>query len=747
MKTLSTFVCVWLLPVLAFAQQGKITGIIKSGSEAVSFANIGIDGTTIGTVANEQGNFEFPALQYGTYTLVISAIGYEKTYKKVQLQSAQQNVTIQVEKQSNSLNEVTVTGTLKEATKLNSSVPIEVYTPKFFLKNVTNNLFDGLSMINGVMPTINCNICNTGDIHINGMEGPYTLVLIDGMPIVSALSTVYGLMGIPNNMIERIEVVKGPASTLYGSEAVAGIINVITKKAGKAPKFSADVFGTSYNEFNGDFAMRYKLGKTNALLSTNYFNQQTKWDKNKDGFTDIVLQNRLSLFNKYEFKRKSNKEAHVALRYFYENRWGGETRWDENWRGSDSIYGESIYTNRIELIGAYELPTTPQLKLAVSYNYHDQNSYYGFTPYFGKQHVGFAQLLYQPKINNRNDLLAGITYRYTHYDDNSPATADALGNNIPSIMHLPGIFIQNEHKFNDVHTLLVGMRYDYFKQHGSIVSPRINYKIQPDKKQTLRLSAGNGFRVVNLFTEDHAALTGARVLEIKSTLKPEQSWNVNVNYTRFITFGKGFINLDASAFYTYFTNRIIADYDTDPNKIIYDNLEGNAISKGLSLNTDVNFNFPLKIATGITLMDVTYTDKNDAGEMITLRQVHAPQVSGTFQISYTFSRIHLTVDYTGQFYGPMRLPVLPNDYRPEYSPWFTLQNIQFTKKVNNQWQVYAGVKNLFNFMPRDPIMRAFDPFDKSVNVNNPNGYTFDPTYNYAPLQGIRLLLGFRYNLQ
>jgi outer membrane receptor for ferrienterochelin and colicins len=187
MKTLSIFVCVWLLPVLAFAQQGKITGIIKCGSEAVSFANIGIEGTTIGTGSNEQGSFEFPALQYGTYTLVISAIGYEKTYKKVQLQSAQQNVIIQVEKQTNSLNEVTVTGTLKEATKLNSSVPIEVYTPKFFLKNVTNNLFDGLSMINGVMPTINCNICNTGDIHINGMEGPYTLVLIDGMPIVSAL--------------------------------------------------------------------------------------------------------------------------------------------------------------------------------------------------------------------------------------------------------------------------------------------------------------------------------------------------------------------------------------------------------------------------------------------------------------------------------------------------------------------------------------------------------------------------------
>ena len=102
----------------------------------------------------------------------------------------------------------------------------------FSERNPTPSIFESLQNVNGIRPQLNCNVCNTGDIHINGLEGPYTFVLIDGMPIVSGLSTVYGLSGIPQSLIERVEIVKGPASTLYGSEAVGGIINIITKQPG-----------------------------------------------------------------------------------------------------------------------------------------------------------------------------------------------------------------------------------------------------------------------------------------------------------------------------------------------------------------------------------------------------------------------------------------------------------------------------------------------------------------------------------
>lgn len=730
-----------------FAQNGRISGTVRESGEPLGYANIGIAGTTKGTVANDSGYFELTSLSAGNYTLVVSAVGYEKLYRHVVLKPGQQlQLTLEPERSQHALNEVTVTGTMKEAGKLSTPVPVEIYTPKFFRKNISNNLFESLGMINGVQPTMNCNVCNTGDIHINGMEGPYTLILIDGMPIVSSLSTVYGMMGIPNGMVERIEVVKGPASTLYGSEAVAGIVNVITKTPAKAPRFSFEVFGTTYNELNTDMAMKWKTSKADILLSANYFLLNTPWDKNKDGFTDITLQNRISLFNKISLRRPKQREANLGIRLFYEDRWGGQTNWNKSFRGGDSVYGESIYTKRLEVIGNYQLPTMQLFKLMYSYNIHHQNSYYGTIPYMASQQVAFTQLVHQHRLGKRHDFLAGAGVRFTHYDDNTPATASVSGQNSPSVVFLPGLFLQDEISLSSTQTLLLGARYDYYREHGSIFSPRINYKIQPNPYNTIRLSAGNGFRIVNLFTEDHAALTGAREVVVQNKLLPEKSWNVNINYMRFVSIGKGFVSIDATAFYTYFTNRIIADYDSDPNKIIYNNLHGYAISRGISLNTDISFSKPLKINLGATLMDVYKVEDDSTGKKVKSIQVHAPNFSANVQISYTINRLNLTIDYTAQIYSPMRLPVLPNDFRPEYSPWFTIQNLQFTKKIKSNWQVYLGIKNLLNFMPKDPIMRAFDPFDKQTSINNPNGYTFDPSYNYAPLLSRRVLFGVRYQL-
>lgn len=106
------------------------------------------------------------------------------------------------------IEDVVVTGTIKPMSRSKSPVAVEIYSQKFFQKNPTPSIFEAIAMVNGVKPQLNCSVCNTGDIHINGLEGPYTMILIDGMPIVSSLSTVYGLSGIPNSLVDRIEVVK-----------------------------------------------------------------------------------------------------------------------------------------------------------------------------------------------------------------------------------------------------------------------------------------------------------------------------------------------------------------------------------------------------------------------------------------------------------------------------------------------------------------------------------------------------------
>lgn len=742
------------------SQTATLKGFVKVGSQPVSYANVTLVKNEFNAITDSMGNFIISNLPAGKYLIQITAVGYEN-FKQQIILSENENKVINIDllSKENALQDVVISGTMKPVSRSESPVPVEVYSARFFKSNPTPSIFDAMQNVNGVRPQINCNVCNTGDIHINGLEGPYTMILIDGMPIVSGLSTVYGLSGIPQSLIERVEVVKGPASTLYGSEAVGGLINVITKKTNNAPIFSADIFGTGWGEVSTDIASKFNAGKkVEALIGLNYYNFQNTVDNNKDNFTDLTLQNRISVFNKWNFRRNENRVFTVAGRYVYEDRWGGDVNWSKQFRGGDSVYGESIYTSRWEIFGTYQLPVKEKILIQFSANSHDQNSYYGNTPYFAQQNIGFGQLVWDKQLKN-NDLLFGASYRYTWYDDNTPATSSVGQNssNKPSVINLPGIFLQDEIRLNDYNKLLVGMRYDYNSIHGSILTPRVNYKWSShNKKNVLRVSVGNGYRVANVFTEDHAALTGAREVVFLEDLNPETSWNGNINFTKKIyTKTNTFIGLDASAFYTYFSNRIIADYETDPNKIIYDNLQGYAISKGVSVNVDIAYISGLKILAGATLMDVSFTENN-----ITTRQLFTEKFTGVWSVGYTIRNIGLSIDYTGNVYSPMRLPLLNDlDPRKENSPWWSIQNIQFTKKFSNSLEIYGGIKNLLNWTPNkgNPfiISRTNDPFDKEVEfdtngqiiatANNPYALSFDPTYVYGPNQGARGFLGFRYS--
>ena len=747
MKKILTIILLQGFASYIFAQtESQVTGQVRDAltREAVVGATIYtvVNGQKMGSLTDTTGQFSLSFSGTKT-TVTVAYIGY-RTWAN-QVMAKQENLTILLEPADNLLSGVVVTGTMKEVMKEVSPIPVEVYTPRFFQKSASPSFFEAIGMVNGMRPQLNCNICNTGDIHINGMEGPYTMITIDGMPIVSGLATVYGLSGIPNGIVERIEVVKGPASTLYGSEAVGGLINIITKSPLTAPRFFVDGFGTSIGETNVDVAFSRAGKRVSTLVGANYFRFNELLDINHDNFTDIPQQDRVSIFNKWSFTGNRERSSSVALRYVYENRWGGQLNWEPRWRGTDSVYGESIYTNRFELLGRQHLPTRHPVTLDYSYNIHDQNSVYGTTVLLANQQVGFGQLTTRLAPGKNQDLLMGAALRYTRYDDNTPATAspDASGN-LPSHVWLPGIFVQDEITLNARSILLAGLRYDYNSVHGSIFTPRLSYKYSFSAQNILRLTTGSGYRVANIFTEDHAALTGAREVVTAENLLPERSWNGNVNYVcKFYPRRAGFIALDASLFYTYFTNQILPDYNTDPNKIIYKNLDGHAVSSGATVNLDFNFLNGLKIIAGATAMNVY---RIESGKR--LPQLFAPPISGTWTVTYPVVRWGLTFDYTGNLNGPMHLPVLPNDPRPEQSPWFAIHNVQITKVFKKNLEVYLGIKNLFGFYPQEEvILRAFDPFDKNVDVNNPYGHTFDPAYNYAPIQRQRVLLGLRWTLR
>ncbi|HSF52172.1 MAG TPA: TonB-dependent receptor, partial [Algoriphagus sp.] len=508
-------------------------------------------------------------------------------------------------------------------------------------------------------------------------------------------------------------------------------------------------------EVNADLGVKSTFGKSvQSLTGLNLFWYDHPIDNNGDGFTDLTLQKRFSLFQKFQVQRKAGRIFTMAGRYVNENRWGGQMEWTEQDRGGDKIYGESIRTRRWEAFGTYQLPVRGLVNFQYSLNGHKQDSFYGDIPYFADQKIAFGQLTWM-KEAGKNNLLLGAAYRYTYYDDNTPATAQNGTENFPSEIHLPGVFAQNEFKISQNQSLLGGIRYDYNSLHGNILSPRLNYKlVSEDKSTVFRLSIGNGFRVANVFTEDHAALTGAREVVFAEELAPERSWNTNLNLVKKVYSDRGnYFGFDGSVFYTYFTNRIVPDYETNPNQIIYANLDGSAVSKGISLNFDAAWNSGFKVLAGATLMDVSLEDDGQK-----VRQLLTERFSGVWTIGYQFRKIGISVDYTGNVYSPMRLPLLGElDDRAEYSPWWSIQNIQLTKSFGEKWEIYGGVKNLLNFTPpANSIARAFDPFDRGVEFDqsgqviptpeNPKALTFDPTYVFAPNQGIRGFLGVRYTL-
>ncbi|MGB0366270.1 MAG: TonB-dependent receptor [Flavobacteriaceae bacterium] len=731
----------------------QVKGRVSNGVQPIAGATVFFPSINKGVVTNLDGVFVFDTLPMENYPLVISYIGYLPQKTTITISEAEQDLGEFLLLADSSLDEVIISGNLKPVNRLESTIPVEVYSPEFLQQNPSPSLFEGIQYINGIRPQINCSVCNTGDIHINGLEGPYTFVLIDGMPIVSSLASVYGLNGIPTGMIEKVEIIKGPSGTLYGSQAVGGLINVITKLPEYSPHIFSDIYGTSWQEFNADIGFSGKINEQiNFLTGINGFIYDNPVDNNNDNFTDVTQQKRFSLFQKFAWLSGESKEGSLAFRYLYEDRWGGELDWTPASRGGDQIYGESIYTKRFEIIGRQGL--TDQWEVQYSYTDHDQDSFYGDMPFQAKERIAFVQGIWR-KESGQHQWLGGISTRYGSYDDNTPATQILTANN-PNHYWLPGIFLEDEITLKERHKLLLGMRLDQHQDHGIIATPRAGYKINFDDQTLLRLNAGTGFRVVNIFTEDHAALTGARDLMIEADLAPEQSYNINLNFYKKSYTSRGWIlGVEAALWYTYFTNQILPDFDTNPNEIRYNNLNGHAVSQGGSFNIEARLG-QFRAQFGASVLDV-FTQENEER----VRPVFTEKWSATWAITTPLWNEKLRLDYTGNLYGPMRLPLLGDlDPRAEFSPVWSIQNLKVSFQKDNDWSFFVGVKNLLNWTParNNPflIARSDDPFDRNVQfdtsgtiqttVDNPYALSFDPTYIYASNQGIRFFIGVNYSL-
>jgi len=744
MKKFFTVLLLWF-ELAAYAQQatGVLQGKVTAGKDTLQLASVMLLKTTFTASADSLGRYIIRQIPAGKYQLRISFIGYENFQEEVEIIADKTTkADADLVPLTSQINELVVTGNMKEATKLSSVTPVDVYTAKYFQRTPVNNLWDALSSVNGIFPDVDNGVANTSDIQINGIEGNYTEILIDGVPAMNGLAGIYALSAFPSSIIDKVEIIKGASSSLYGSDAMAGVINIITKNPGTAPTFYANVDLTSYLETTEDISASFRLKKVSSIFSISGENMNTRWDLNKDGFMDLPLTNRINFFNKWSFDRKDNRIATLYARYLFEDRFGGQMNTPGLLKGSDQHYTEWVRTNQWQAGFKYQLPLKERVILMADYSEHYQNAWFGTNYYSGRQKSAFAQLSWNKKVDGHNDLVIGTTYRMRYYTDNTTLSKDyATGTGNTS--HIAGVFIEDEISIAEGHKMILGARFDYNNQDGPVATPRINYKWNSkDQKNVFRFGFGTGYRVPDLLNDGFGVLNGTRIVNVPVKLTPEQDLTLNANYTRVQQLPFGVMSIDVSTFYTYFMNYIDPDYSVN-GIVTYVNSKGGLDAPGFSGNADFAFSYPLKVGVGFTFVSVWEVDTVN-GQRVKSPTVHAPHFTGNFYLSYSFPVPQLSLDWTGNLVSPMLLVTETNDYRPSYSKWFSIQNIQITKKFKKGIEIYAGIKNFFNFMQSDPIMRPFDPFNRMVNVNNPNGYVFDTEYGFMSNEGIKGFVGFRY---
>lgn len=728
----------------------------KTTNEHIGYISILLKGTTIGTATDASGHYFIKNLPLGEYTLVASGVGYKTVEKKIKLLKGKTlEINFELEEDAIMLDNVVVSANRNETKRRETSNIVNVITGKLFETTNSVCLAQGLNFQPGLRVENNCQNCGFQQVRINGLEGPYSQILIDSRPIFSALAGVYGLEQIPANMIERVEVVRGGGSALFGSNAIAGTINIITKE----PLNNAlQISNTS--TLIGGLKTDINTSVNAAMVSEDYKSgvsiygstrQRDAWDANGDGFSEIGLinsknigirsylktsmQSKLTLeyHNLGEFRRGGNKldlPAHNAdiTEQTDHNINSGGAKWEfftPDYKHRFSVYSSAQHTGRKSYYGTGQNPNA-----------------YGYTKDIalvtGAQYAyAMEKLLFLPA-----DLTIGTEYSHNHLADSQPA----YNRNIEQTVKISSVFLQNEWKNKKI-SLLAGLRFDKHNMiEKAIVSPRLNVRYNPAEWVNLRTGYAAGFRAPQAFDEDlHITAVGGEVQLIKldPNLKPEQSDSYSLSADFYKQFGKVQTNILIEGFYTDIKDVFyldVAGTDTQGNTILVRKNGSGAVVKGFNLEAKIVTGPKMNIQTGFTMQESLYkqaqTWSKNTNLAPTRRMFRSPNQYGYLTLSYQPTK-PLTLALSGTYTGQMLVQHFGVDAQNDSevtTPDFCDVNLKlsydFKLNGNAKLQLNAGVQNVFNSFQSD--------FD--------SGITRDAGYIYGPTLPRSFFAGLKYNL-
>ena len=729
--------------------------IVKGTEESIPFATVMILGTNRGAVSNEEEQFEFRKLAAGKYTLRVQVMGYKTQEKTITVSAEATSVVhFQMEEVSFTTDEVVVSANRNEVSRKAAPVVVNVMSAKLFETVNSTDLAKSLNFQSGLRVENNCQNCGFPQVRINGLEGPYSQILINSRPIISALSGVYGLEQIPVNMIERVEVVRGGGSALFGANAVGGTINIITKdpinNSFQVASTMSNMNGKSWEQYMGGNVSLVAKDNSYGIALYETYRNRNPYDADGDGFSELGKLNmntfgmrayyRPNYFSRInveyhttnEFRRGGNKfnlqphEADITEQTKHIINSGGVS-YDRYWgeKHKMSVYGSVQHTDRNSYYGAQK----------------DMNAYgktNDLTWVVGGMYVGnMDRCLFAPAT-----FTGGVEYQSNSLHD----VMTGYHRDMQQDVRIAGGFVQNEWRLNRW-TMLVGARLD---KHNlidhPIFSPRVNFLYKPSDNLQARLTYSTGFRAPQAYDEDlHVTAVGGEGVQIRLAdgLREERSNSFSGSVDWSFPMGHWQSNILLEGFYTDLHHVfVLEDIGEDQNgdKIKERRNGSGAKVYGVNLDAKVAHGREAQLQLGFTVQRSRYNraevwTSEGEEEQTTKRMPRTPDYYGYFTFTsaplknFDFS---LSGTYTGKMIVPHMAGYIEKS-RMEHTPQFMDLNLKlnytFVLKDHIKMQVNGGVQNIFNSFQKDLDKGEF----------RDAGYFYGPTQPRTYFVGIKIM--------
>lgn len=752
-----------------FAQDktdANVFGDVKSKGEHLPYATVRVIGTNIGTTTDDSGHYFLTNLPIGEIEIEVHFLGYKKQRKRIKTQKDETiELNFEIEESNTYLNEVVVSATKTAKRKTDAPVIVGVIDGLTLGKIQANTLTEGLCFSTGLRVETDCQTCNYTQLRMNGLGGSYSQILINSRPVFSSVMGLYGLDQIPSSMVDRIEVVRGGGSALYGSSAIGGTVNVITRipfnNSYSLSTTHSFIDGANDNMISADANIVSKQRNAGIALFANR-RERESYDANKDNFSEFP-ELKANTFGLTTFlKPTENQKIELNLNSIYEYRYGGEMITQAAYLAKQSeerthniLMGSLDYEldfnqNKSSFISYLSYQNTkrkhytgimPDEDDAEAYANHFKQPPYGDTKNSTIQ-VG-AQINHKLDkfLSGTNQLTAGIEYQYDDILDEILSYNYKIDQTTKNI----GLFVQSDWEAFRGFNLLLGARADKHNMVDKIIiNPRVSALYKIGKETQIRASWASGFRAPQAFDTDmHIAFAGGGISRIRLAegLKPERSnsYSLSVNYDKAQELYIWGFTLEG--FYTNLNKAFaLEEVGSDEFGDIFEkrNSTGSSV-KGITLELRGNYNAKVQLETGVTIQKSEYKRAIATSKDLDPRKeyLRTPKQYGYYTLTYSPNK-KFNASISGVYTGSMLImhaggaPENPKDKYIDTKSFFD-NNIKLSylfeiEKLNTGIELSTGVKNIFNAYQSD--------FD--TGKNRDSNYIYGPGLPRSFFIGVKI---------